>query len=255
MYFAIIGNDARMDYVACKLYSLGCEVGRDLNKHYSKSILILPPPVNVDYVDYLLPYLSNITHIYGGSISKEFIDMMPTDIEIIDYLTFSQVVYENAILTAKGIIKEAISRLGNLKDLNIIVTGYGYCGKAISLELQKYCNNITVAVRNHKLKNEIEELGYKYLDINMLSNGYNEYDCLFNTVPANIINKTVIDHLSNSIMIYDIASKPGGVDFDYCNKLGIFARLSLGIPGKEFPKEAGYIISEACYNHYINHYK
>ena len=254
MYFAVIGNDDRMDYVACRLYSLGCEVSRSLSKSFNKCIVILPPPVGIEKLDILKPYFSNISVIYGGSISDEFIENVPSDINIIDYLSFEFVIKENAILTAKGIIKQALNHIGNMNELNILVTGYGYCGKAISLELLNKCANITIAVRNNKLKNEIESSGYKFLNIKELSSGYNSYDCLFNTVPSKIIDKEVIDHFNKSIMMFDIASKPGGIDFEYCKEKEIFAILSLGIPGKEYPQDAGYIIGDACYNHYNNHY-
>jgi len=45
-------------------------------------------------------------------------------------------------------------------------------------------------------------------------------------------------------MIFDIASAPGGCDFEYCRENNIFAILSLGIPGKEYPMEAGRIIAD-----------
>ena len=51
-----------------------------------------------------------------------------------------------------------------------------------------------------------------------------------------------------NVMIFDIASSPGGVDFEYCKNNNIFTRHSLGIPGKLYPKEAGTIIAKAIVN-------
>ena len=249
MNFTVIGNDARMDYVAEQLYSLGCEVTRNLNNLNHNCNIIIPPPVNVELWNDLEPYIDKISGIYGGSISEEFKEKI-IDVPIYDYLSWHNIISENAILTAKGIIHEAISMGANFKDSKIIITGFGYCGKAIAYELNYYDTEITIAVRNSKLKKDILNLGYEYIDINSLcDNNLKQYNFIFNTVPALVINKDVIDCLDDSIMIFDIASKPGGVDFQYCHNKCITSVLSLGIPGKKYPKEAGYLIANACFDH------
>ena len=251
LYFAIIGDDARMDYAAERLYSLGFDVSRDLNRLSDNTNLIIPPPVGIKYYDILKPYLKNIKAIYGGAISSDFKNMIGSDIYIYDYLSWDSVIAENAKLTALGIIKEAISIKANLYNSKILVTGYGFCGKAIGQHLKDYTEDITIAVRNSRLLKEINNDGFKYADINnLVSHNLSSYNYVFNTVPAMIITKQVIDCFDNSVMIFDIASKPGGVDFNYCKDKNIYAVLSLGIPGRDFPKEAGYLIGDACFNHY-----
>ncbi len=249
MFFSVIGDDKRMEYVASTLYSLGCEISKDINNQ----VIILPPPVNLEQVSKLSPYFNNIKVIYGGSISKAFKDMIPDEINVVDYLSNDLVAHKNAILTAKGIIKYAHTILNSLDNLNALVIGYGFCGKAISNELKQYNINISVAVRNNKLKNEIENNGFDYVDIKALHQSKNtEYQIIFNTVPALILDRNVLDTLIPSVKIFDIASKPGGVDFLYCREKGIFAQLKLGIPGKDYPMEAGEIIADYCFNHYMN---
>lgn len=249
--FIVLGNDKRMEFVADRLYEKGCEVSKELvNKE--KIILILPPPVNIEYYDKISLYIDNIDVIYGGAISEEFINKVNPYTQIIDYLKWPQVIYENAILTARGIIKEAIEHKAKLNNSNILVTGYGYCGKAISKELSTLSKNVFVAVRNNKLKENINSDGFKYVDlINIHKHPLKNINYIFNTIPAHIINIDIINKLDKSVLIFDIASKPGGVDFEYCKSKGIAAYLSLGIPGKLYPKEAGYIIADACYNHHI----
>lgn len=248
MYFSVIGEDKRMEYVANKLYSLGCEISKDINNQ----VIILPPPVNKEYISMLAPYFNNIKLIYGGSISDEFKNMVPDNINIIDYLLDNSVVNNNAILTAKGIIRYVKNNSNSLNNQNALVTGYGFCGKAITNELKQYNLNISVAVRNNKLREEIENNGFNYIDLKALNQRNNaEYHIIFNTVPALIVDRAVIASLNPSVKIFDIASKPGGVDFLYCKEKGIFAELRLGIPGKEYPKESGEIIADYCYNHYM----
>jgi dipicolinate synthase subunit A len=72
-----------------------------------------------------------------------------------------------------------------------------------------------------------------------------KYSYIFNTVPALILTENLLDGFSDNVMIFDIASAPGGTDFAYCRQRGIYAVNSLGIPGKEYPREAGEIIARA----------
>jgi len=252
LLFSVIGMDKRMDYVAERLYALGCDVSRCISESNHDIILIISPPVNIDYIEKLHPYINNIKRIYGGNISNLFIEEM-SKIDIYDYLKWERVISENAILTANGIIEEAKEYNCNLIESNILVTGYGYCAKAIVCELKKYSSKISVAVRNSKLKSEITSNGIYYYDLNNLINlDLSSFDYIFNTIPALIINKDIIEKLDNNTMIFDIASKPGGVDFKCCEENNIFATLSLGIPGKRYPKQAGYLIADAVYNHYYS---
>ena len=109
----------------------------------------------------------------------------------------------------------------------------------------------------NKIRNNLLSFleNFKYIDLKQLGTASNNfYDCVFNTIPARVITSQLIDNFNNSISIFDIASKPGGVDFDYCKQKDIFATLSLGIPGRCYPKEAGILIGNACYNHYLNNF-
>lgn len=251
MNFSIIGEDKRMEYVANKLYSFGSEISNELNNQ----IIILPPPVNKDIIAKLSPYFNTIKVIYGGAIAKDFINDIPDNIHIIDYLSDEFVIKNNAYLTARGIIKYALGTDDNRNYLSALVVGYGYCGKAIANELKKYNIKTSIAVRNSNLLDEIESNGYNYVDIHSLHlNNNSIFQLIFNTVPAMILDRAVIDTLNSSVKIYDIASKPGGVNFLYCKQKGIFAELKLGIPGKEYPKAAGEIIADFCYIHYMNNF-
>lgn len=250
MYFAVIGNDNRMDYVAQQLYSLGCDVSRDLSRLQRDSVIILPPPVKSESIDIIGSNIDNIVTIYGGNISKEFINKLPDSIKVYDYLTWDNVIAENARLTANGIIKEAYQNKAWFNGSKVLVTGFGYCGKALASALKEQLANVTVAVRNHNLKNDIVAMGYEYFDIGALAKeNTSEFSYVFNTVPALVIDSAVIDRLAADVCIYDIASKPGGTNFNYCHEKNIKAILSLGIPGRVYPEEAGNLIANAIYQH------
>lgn len=58
---------------------------------------------------------------------------------------------------------------------------------------------------------------------------------IFNTVPAQFINEETLKNVDLSALIIDIASSPGGVDYDAAQRLGISALHCLGLPGKYAP--------------------
>ena len=71
---------------------------------------------------------------------------------------------------------------------------------------------------------------------------YLEYDYIINTVPARILTKEVIDKFNRQVVVIDIASIPGGTDFEYCARQNITAIHSLSLPGKYSPKTSGEIL-------------
>ncbi len=246
----VIGNDDRMDYVAAYLYSVGYDINRDINVSDREAVTILPPPVTNESISKLSLHLIKGQTIYGGSIANSVLEKYSSEFVFVDYLKWHKVVLENAILTAKGIIKQAFLSKAVLEESNCLVTGYGYCGKTLVDGLLNINARVDVAVRNKSLKSEIENKGCQYVDIENLKDiDLSKYSYVFNTVPAMIFNQKVIDNLSKNVMIFDIASKPGGVDFDYCLSKDIFFLHSLGIPGKEYPKEAGEIIAKSVEEH------
>lgn len=55
----------------------------------------------------------------------------------------------------------------------------------------------------------------------------------------------VLDQLTREQLMIDLASMPGGVDFDYARKRELRVIYALGIPAKVSPKTAGNIIATA----------
>ncbi len=242
----VLGNDNRMDYVAQKFYDYGYDVYRDIENIEKTSIVILPPPVGKNAMNEIFPYLVPGVTVYGGAVSNRFVhECLIKKIMVIDYLKWEKVTALNAMLTARGAITDAEEyskiEMGN----SCLVTGYGFCGKALAKELSLHTSNISVMVRREELKGRIEEAGYKYIHIDSKNHTNHSYDFVFNTVPAPILDEEFLKEQSCDTIIIDIASAPGGTDFSYCDKNSITAKLSLGIPGKRYPEEAGCIIFDA----------
>ncbi|MBQ8923698.1 MAG: hypothetical protein IJ053_02775 [Lachnospiraceae bacterium] len=247
----VIGEDDRMDFVASKLYTLGFDVYREEKYINNKSMIVLSPPANEAMTRRIIPYLEYGQILYAGAMSnrlKHQCELM--QIEYVDYLKIDELTTINARLTAKGIIRTAIKNNAILEKSNCLVTGFGFCGKAIAelLANDKIDADVDVMVRRKELKPLLEESGFGFVDMNDTSANFEKYSYIFNTVPALIIDEALINKLSKNVMIFDISSGEGGVDFKYCEDNGIFAIQCLGIPGKEYPREAGNAIADTIIN-------
>ena len=62
------------------------------------------------------------------------------------------------------------------------------------------------------------------------------FDIAFNTIPRLIFDRELLMNTDTNTLIIDLASLPGGVDFDTAEKLGIYAVRALSLPGKCAPK-------------------
>ena len=123
--------------------------------------------------------------------------------------------------------------------------GFGRCGKALAQRLAGLGGLVTVAARRKEQRLEAGISGLQMLDLEKLGEKVQEIDFIFNTIPAMVLEEKEISKMKKDSVIIDIASKPGGTDFEACKKNGIGAVLALGLPGKYSPKTSAEILVEA----------
>jgi dipicolinate synthase subunit A len=63
-------------------------------------------------------------------------------------------------------------------------------------------------------------------------------DIIINTVPSKILDKNLLAIVRQDALLIDLASIPGGVDFEYAKERGLKIIHELGIPGKTAYKTA-----------------
>ena len=174
---------------------------------------------------------------------KEFPDIYEKN--VLSYSDSEVFAIKNAIPTAEGAIAEAvISSHSTISGSRALVCGYGRIGKALSSRLRALGAAVCISARKRSDLSMIELDGFDsavtgdFKDIG-------EYDLIFNTVPAPVFDSEVLSHVKKDAVIIDLASKPGGVDFDCARALGINVIHALALPGKTSPKTAGKIIESS----------
>lgn len=155
----------------------------------------------------------------------------------------------NAIPTAEGAIEIAISETPvTIHGSKCLVLGYGKIGKILTKDLYGMGAITYAAARKYADLAMIEGHGYEPLQMSTLKGRINEFDIIFNTVPALILDDEVLSKVQKDALIIDLASKPGGVDFEAAKKYGLRVIWALSLPGKVAPITSGAIIKDTIMN-------
>ena len=276
--FGIIGGDLRQIYLAKKLqkdknevFVCGFENFVDFDKLKLKSLkmsdlissskyIILPVPAsrnkklinapfsNADIVlsEKLFSNLKNKV-VFAGIVSSLIEDVKPSGLYIRDYYQREDFLIPNALLTAEGAVSIALKEYGkSIFSSRRLVVGFGRIGKILAKLLKNMGAKVTVSARSVKDISLAKISGFETTNVSKI-NEKADFDLIFNTVPALVLDAAVLSFLSSARMIIDLASAPGGTDKFAAEELGIKLIPALGIPGKCFPEAAGEIIADVIY--------
>lgn len=166
-------------------------------------------------------------------------------IRIIETAEDDEIAILNSIPTAEGAIQKAMEELPvTIHGSQSIVLGFGRCGLTLARMLQGLGAKVCVVARNPAQLARACEMGLDTAFISDLGEAIETADIVFNTVPTLILTREILEQMSRSTLIVDIASAPGGVDYAVAGDLGIRAILALGLPGKVAPITAGRILGQ-----------
>lgn len=273
MNISVIGGDLRQLTLARLLEADGYDVktagfdkgpGERLKESsdiWESDVLILPIPATVGDRTVNAPFsaepiileeknLGRAKLVLGGNISKPLACLLSSaGVKYIDYLKREELQIKNALPTAEGAVELAFAELPiTLAASRCLVVGYGRIGKILSRLLQSLGAEVTVSARKCSDLAWISVFGMKPVKTEELSAVIGDYDIIFNTVPAMVLNEGILKRVDPKTLIIDLASKPGGVDFSTAKDLGLKVIWSLGLPGKVAPITSGEIIKEAVVN-------
>jgi dipicolinate synthase subunit A len=248
--YCILGTDSRSNYLR-ELYK---EEGKKLVDYISADYVITSIPFTRDNIklnneDIIIEELiSNSVDkiIFSGSISDEIKEKFKiNNIKFYDVLDNEKVTILNSIPTSEGAILEAIKMSDiTLCNSNVLVMGYGNIGKILSKMLLGIGCNVYVEARKEKDIVSIISMGYKGINLKDLDSYLYKFDYIFNTIPYLILDNNRLDLVKKDCCIIDLASNPGGIDFEYANNIGLKVKWALALPSKVAPKSAAIYIKE-----------
>ena len=167
--------------------------------------------------------------------------------KVYDYTMCEAFLLRNAQLTAEGAIGLILREYeGAVYGTDILVTGYGRIGKALSRCLNALGAKVTVAARRFDDRVSIANNGMTAADYPDLD--YASYRVIINTVPAMVLDQDAVERMREDVFIIDLASVPGGVDFHAARERELTCIHALALPGKTAPLTAGIIIKDTIMN-------
>lgn len=193
----------------------------------------------------LLPYLKGKKFI-AGKLGEKFKNN--PSIQSYDMLEIEEYAILNAIATAEGAIQIAMEEFPKtLSGSKILVMGFGRIGKIVAKMLQGIGANVYCEARKNEDLAYIKAYGYTPIKLEDLSGNLSKFDIIINNIPVPILDKNNLDLVKKDVLIIDLASKPGGVDFEYAKEKAIKTIWALGLPGKVAPVSAAEYIKETLY--------
>lgn len=229
--FAVVGGDARQAAAARALARAGYSVGGPEMIAVADYIL-LPLPLDEARTPLaeLLRAARPGTLALGGMLSAEAKAIAAeAGVELVDYFAREELTIRNAIPTAEGCIGILMKeRSRTLWGGSILLTGFGPVGQALGVRLAALA----------------ESFGLRSVPIDRLGQIAPAFDTVVNTVPAPVLSETVLARLRPQSFIVDLASRPGGTDFDAARRLGHRAIHALSLPAACAPETAGEAVAQ-----------
>lgn len=274
--FGVLGGDFRYKLLYNLLkengYSVVSYCNRFLDSEYSdiegflenSDVIIGPIPTSRDNkklalfdcedieIEYIFEQMfrKNINIYIGGVIGRSVKKIAEArGIRAYDFFEMEEVAVKNAIPTAEGAIQTAMQEsIRTLFGSKVLVLGYGRCGKILSNMLKGIGADVAVTYRNERDNAYIKAYGYKAINLSEIKSYIADFDFVFNTIPAEILNNQVLKKMNRSTIIIDLAQAPGGTSFNYARDLNIKALYCPGLPGRVAPYTAAEILKEAVLN-------
>ncbi|MCX7921563.1 MAG: dipicolinate synthase subunit DpsA [Clostridia bacterium] len=212
----------------------------------------LNAPFHTDkiYINELFKTMTKNQVFIAGRISEKIAQMAQVyKIYSLDLLEREEMAILNAIPTAEGAIQIAMEEMPiTLHNCNAMILGFGRIGKILAKMLSGIGANVYVEARKYADIAWIRSYSYKPIFINELKSNLKNMDVIFNTIPHVILDTEMLGKVSKDCVIIDLASKPGGVDFDKARELGVKTIWALSLPGKVAPVTAAEFIKDTIYN-------
>lgn len=182
--------------------------------------------------------------VFGGNIPL-WVKEKACNVTFVDVLKDNDLVLQNAMLTAEGLIAKIIRHTDfSLSGANALILGFGRCGTNIAQKLSSLNCRITIHDHTPLHLTQASALGYSTSDYEHLQECLKDFDLIINTVPTEILTDYHMHLIRSSCVLFEIASKPYGFNKELARKYNLSLITCPAIPGATAPKTAGEFIAK-----------
>ncbi len=162
-----------------------------------------------------------------------------------DYAAWESFAAANAIPSAEGALALAMRELPcTLFRLPVAVIGGGRIARHLVKLLVSYGAVVTLCARKDTDRLWGQTMGCESVDFASLPTALSDCRLLLNTVPAPVVGEQILAALPEHALVIDLASAPGGVDFEAAAKQGLRFFHALSLPASYAPESAGTLLGE-----------
>ncbi len=151
----------------------------------------------------------------------------------------------NAQLTAEGALACAMNGAWAIHDRRCLILGYGRIAQALTRGLLALRVPVTVCARRANARAQARDVGASVCSFEALPPLIGSFDLIFNTVPEQVIDRTLLEAISDQALLIDLASPPYGFDLADARARGLCARRENGLPGRYCPQSAAKALLHA----------
>lgn len=202
------------------------------------------------YISDVLRNMNDKQILFAGKVDEQLHALAVLHhVHTVDYMGREELAILNAIPTAEGALEIAMQETPfTIHGSRCLVIGNGRIGKILAKDLKALGADTYVASRKYSDLAWSDAYGYHPLPMKELTERLGTFDLIFNTAPTLILDFKRLSKINDRCLIIDLASRPGGVDFETAQKLGKKVIWALSLPGKVAPDSAGDIIKNTIIN-------
>lgn len=188
--------------------------------------------------------------VIAGKLDNDMFEVAgKCGIRLFDVLEREDFTVMNSVPTAEGAIAVAMQmQQTTLNGSKCLVIGFGHIGKLLAAYLKGLGAHVTASARKSGDLAWISAYGYQPVKTSELKEALSGYDIIFNTVPSLVLDEETLTSVKKDALICDLASAPGGVDFNAAEKLSLRTVHALSLPGKVAPLTAAESLRKTVYN-------
>ena len=186
--------------------------------------------------------------VFGGRVDGETVRLAAEyGLTLRDYFRREEFTIANAVPTAEGAVQLAMEELPvTIRGSRVLVLGFGRVGKLTAQQFQGLGAAVTVSARKYEALAWAAALGFT--PVLLGKEELSAFDLVVNTVPAPVLGADRLAQLRPDVLVLDLASPPGGVDWAAVEELHLRAIHALSLPGKVAPVTAAAAIRDAVYH-------
>ncbi len=163
-----------------------------------------------------------------------------TPVSLVDYGEDDELSILHAVPTAEGAIRTAIEHTDEtLLGMNVLCFGLGRVGLSVADAFKSMKSKVTLSARNPSQLARAWAMGLMPVHLRDLSGRLGDFSLIVSSSSGRVVSRDIIAATRPDVVIIDLCSPPGSVDFDAAKELNrkvVWARAQAG----RAPRRAGF---------------